>query len=823
MTLTGYDEADREFAQADVEHTYLVRFQWGAPRAEFELITNSVSGLQLQVDVGATSYTINEGSEFDIGADTLETATNIAAAFEVLGLPSWVELSDGVVGTHRVFVLGNFGISFAFSSSDPGAVEEIQQFDVDQYAVSGHRNLFGHPFSVLRVSPISYRFDSRRKEWSISDVELLMRADPELLLRMERTPIKNRRVIIKEGTPNLTEAQFRPIGTFVVMNYSTDPGLTEGDLQPIKLRLGDAYSAGVRQERSNLRIQTQKNAPRHPLSQLAFLHQRSTAAALIDNTNLDESLPGNEDWSHWCVCRPTGSMPVGVTGVLGPNTTQVEFTADLGEDTIFSETVQSLLRSMPGQFLPMEDGLARWKRFTNTTVADHTWLESDIDIDPISSYMRGQSTRFVFKSWPDIEPGADFPREYSENDDTASRNYSFEGLFAKPEEKPRTIRSDWVNGWGALAVPLDAADTELVVTGAAITGISGAQFDGNANQNPGYNPGTQATINGLQTAVNGRKAYLRLWQPDNGLRMAVGVADFSLSNRLGGQEIIRVDAIRVVEDYSEVAPDGRAYPKLAFTIDQRDVDGDGTPERWGQAVVQDVTIPRGLAALDFEQFADGSPEIKVWTDYSKGSAQVGDTVFLPERGFITYRQRGQAQLQTGSLFRIASKECHGAHSGGRAGYRWVLEFIRRTPYQYQRRAPASDVRLDRRKGFYQGPPMRTDIGTQVPASSTRSLWSSDLSEVTSGRGTLFANVVGVSDDGDRQDWSIEAQITVANDGTVSIDSSTITAGAGDSPDWGTPTVTVSSGILEVSGLASAGKIVNYRGRAELVYTPTPAV
>ncbi len=700
------------YRRATVTPIVLVRMRMDLRRVLTVISAAAASaGDIVRITIGVTDYDLVAGTDFNISAiGEEEIAANIAAAWNLAEDNRAMDDKTGIRAiakdyrTH--FVGGAISSAFFLTSTDTAFADETYGtipdlvFDnglarIQHSFVSGDMPLFGYPCSIVGLSPASSKVDAFTRAVSIGAVDIQFGyngADIRELAELHRMYLVHCDVLL--GTPEIDEANFAPIGTFVVQEVRPEKGV-------VTLATYD-----FAEESWKNRTVRGTWVAQHPLQVAENLFSRVNALSEVDESTLDPSL--YEDISHYN-CSRFHDLLFGLDNAII-------------DDRKVSDIIEQLMFMCGGTFAPRSsDGQYEYNHFDFDRAIDRTWEHgapgsanegTDIGeegIEVVESV--GRIVNSVKITFANRGSGED-AREVFELTDESSRL-----TFGKRIESAFDLL--WCNGYldtrafgegnGSPQNSVNVArlfydSTHLRFGYAARQGFCGARFDRVSNA---WQLQTGADMGG----ATGRYCILLIKPPG---RYA---SDGSGPEFESEAEYIAIDQWELLDNLVDNAANGLNVPSAsslrarivttsALVLDELEFGdetvygrgglgttepgaptpdylsfwrvgtqgstGNTNPAENGYPQIVDVTIPIDVAKRILRRFRYGAPEIRVRTTLEHLDLNLGDFVAINgDDIFIGHQQVG---LTDDIVWEIVGKQVDVMADS--PGIVWDLVFVR---------------------------------------------------------------------------------------------------------------------------------------------------
>lgn len=622
------------------------------------------SGDSITITRDGVNQVLVAGVDFALGASNSACAQNVAIAINGgAGATNGPAFQNGA----RVLILGASTVaSITVTTTDTAFASSSSAYPPlprDYNFVSGELEIFGYPPSIADVKPVSLEKNPLTKQITISDVEVRFKDDGLLRDILKRSRIKNKKLTLKIGTPDIALTDFAPAGGYIVTDYTTDYGqivlsckdaaqakLQDNELRPIVGWTGDWVN-------------------KHGLEVLReTLEQSLIPAEFYDAASLDPTAVAYNDIEHWNITRTDKEFSFsGLARKLTHN-------GALKEPTKAFELIDSLMAIMPGQFAPDESGVSSFKRFDRNAATVRTWTTDNFDPSPPETYLRNLFNRVDIT----LAQGTDSdPTPTLRSEEQVSQRINATSL-SEVHIAPYSFDTAWLNGTGFAHTaepdpdgnvqfnPITPTTTHFLLDFAGAAGFAGCRFAPTVQPPANTSPIAGSELN----SAEGRTLLLKFESPDNGWRWVNGV-------RQGGFEIIEIDQIDQVAGAIEMSS-GFFPIQVRCRIKTRGMYGTTIPDLWNSAsqlgpvgFVTDVTQAKYIEDQLLDRWKNGVPTVSGWTPLSEMDVQLGDFVEAPIKHYINLDEDG---LVSTAVWEVVSKEIRALDNT--PGVFWKLAWVR---------------------------------------------------------------------------------------------------------------------------------------------------
>lgn len=650
MVLSLADAWIAEMSRSGVKPIYLVSFELG-PAAYLTVLDYTAGAgdtFGVRITEGGGPSTFTEGTHFDAEISASQTATNIAETINANGALALVMYAAARGPLVSLIPISTSLPWLEFTTSDATAwTTSPRRLPKTIKCVSGSVAYEGYPNCVSRISPVANSIDVVSRAGSIGDVEITVADDGFLREFLLRARPKGRKVTVTIGCEALDEADFAPVGVYVIDEMRPEPGaITLTCVEPISYVWDNKITGTFIQM--------------HPLALIReALQQAGFATTLYDDDTLDSTDAAYDTISHWSTRRHSylASTVYGAAG--GPSNA-------ISEPIPAKEVIDQCSQMLNGSLLYGETGEYGFRIYDSTDTEVRALDESVIsDFEQVSTFEHYYNSVAALGI---VDPRADDGSRTAlyTNTDTLSRSLS--GISGENQNYSLSLESDWIGAWGHLYHDLpDASGTTLHVVGVAAGGMSGTRPETvytDVYQQATQRSEDEPSASRLVTLLIIDSVKYEFLECDAFTYVATDASDlpaYHANTQYYGytEPDISGGAVNSVTG----VPYAQCHEYGIFTVSTRGVLG-STAQDWTAAPgtlsdisdfprVYDITIARAMADARIARFSNGCPIIRFRTSLAHYDLQLGDLITVSHRVYLNFDKDGS---DTDVVWEIISKE-----------------------------------------------------------------------------------------------------------------------------------------------------------------------
>ena len=696
MVLSLNANFERAMSAANVEPVVLAEIE-NSSIAYLQVLTFSVGAgdgvtvRRLSV-TGATDTpigTVTEGSEFVLGADNNATATNIAAALDLL-------LSGGGVRAHAqgpyVIVVDDPAFSTSFlrmtSTDDAAWTSTVESTFPQTRFVSGDvafdKTLAGSSFQVPigldTIGAVSRTLNPFTRKFALASVEVIFTRDGSFDDYVTNHYPIGKKITLSLGTKDLAITDFEKLGTFIIDTLTpSEDSWSLTCVEPLLYQLQDDVQGHFVMMHPLVVI-------RNLLNQIGFPTGFLDTASLLPSNNLTISHFTLSRFSHRQVPALSFGVPIFTAGVAAEF-----YSPGLNDPEKAAPLVDDMLNLLRGSLVPDRDGVYSYTTFDRSASVVRTLGEDDY-----AEVIYGDLFEDLTSSVDFIADTAAFIANnilgkkalYTYSSPLSERLF---GTRADGKGYRKEIETKWLGSQGWLVDDLLAGDetasTTIEVGAAPVLGFSGARVNADA-------PAITQDADAVPSST--RLVYLLLV----GEPTSASTIPFEIIECDGGVPVLPSGGptryptgiqnefyFQDPNNLTEVVANYRydIATRGAFGTDLGGGHPAGEGPAWGgsgpgifasnaQTFVFDITQFIHVARDLINGFQFGAPAAKMRTDYRQADLEEGDFISFVDSRYVRQLKRG---ADASVVWEIIGKEVDplGDSPGITFSLRWVRDDV----------------------------------------------------------------------------------------------------------------------------------------------------